>query len=169
MTTSDQELKSEPERPSGAGLPTFVVLDTNVVLDWLVFRNPDCGALGQALDRRQLHWIVTQAMRDELGWVLGERLCTRWAASPAQVLAVVAEVSLLVPAPASAGPLRCGDGDDQIFIDLALAQGARWLLTRDRALLKLRRRARMRGVEICSPTEWAARHPPPAVPGLTGS
>lgn len=57
----------------------------------------------------------------------------------------------LPPAPLN---LRCSDADDQIFVDLALAQGARWLITHDRALLKLARRAGGRGLAIVTPTCW---------------
>jgi predicted nucleic acid-binding protein len=38
-----------------------------------------------------------------------------------------------------------------VFIDLALAHRARWLLTRDKALLSLARPARVLGVEILKP------------------
>jgi predicted nucleic acid-binding protein len=47
--------------------------------------------------------------------------------------------------------LRCRDADDQVFIDLALVHRARWLLTRDKALLALARRARPLGTEILRP------------------
>ena len=53
--------------------------------------------------------------------------------------------------------LRCRDTDDQVFIDLALAEGARWLLTHDRALLKLSRRASARGLRILRPGDWTAQ------------
>jgi len=51
--------------------------------------------------------------------------------------------------------LRCTDRDDQMFIDLALACGARWLLSRDRAVLKLGKRARLLGLDILTPAVWA--------------
>ena len=40
-----------------------VVLDTNVVLDWLLFANPQGQALGTAVTRGQLRWIATAARR----------------------------------------------------------------------------------------------------------
>ena len=52
---------------------------------------------------------------------------------------------------------RCSDPDDQIFIDLAIAQGAQLLLTRDRALLKLARKAQRHGVWVATPERWAAQ------------
>ena len=54
--------------------------------------------------------------------------------------------------------LHCSDPDDQCFIDLALAQHARWLITHDRALLRLARRARAFGVEVLTPMLWRASH-----------
>jgi len=42
------------------------------------------------------------------------------------------------------------------FIDLALAHKARWLLSRDRAVLKLGRRTRPLGLEVLTPDAWIA-------------
>jgi predicted nucleic acid-binding protein len=50
--------------------------------------------------------------------------------------------------------LRCTDADDQKFIDLACAAPARWLVSRDRAVLKLRRRAATDGLVIVTPDGW---------------
>ncbi|MBN8487205.1 MAG: PIN domain-containing protein, partial [Burkholderiales bacterium] len=51
--------------------------------------------------------------------------------------------------------LRCTDPDDQKFIDFALACGARWLVSRDKAVLKLRRRAlALHGLQIVHPADW---------------
>jgi predicted nucleic acid-binding protein len=52
--------------------------------------------------------------------------------------------------------LHCRDPDDQMFLDLALAAGARWLVSRDRALLHLRRRAQSHGLAIVTPEQWQA-------------
>ena len=50
---------------------------------------------------------------------------------------------------------RCADPDDQKFLHLAHACGARWLLSRDDALLVLARRTRRDGLfEILTPDVW---------------
>ena len=51
---------------------------------------------------------------------------------------------------------RCTDADDQKFIDLAIEHRARWLVSRDRAVLKLARRAAPLGLGIVTPARWHA-------------
>jgi predicted nucleic acid-binding protein len=47
-----------------------LVLDTNIVLDLLLFQNPQAQGLRQALDQQQLQWLATVPMREELARVL---------------------------------------------------------------------------------------------------
>ena len=53
--------------------------------------------------------------------------------------------------------LVCRDASDQVFIDLARQRGPAVLLTRDRALLALRRRAAALGVLISTAAAWQPR------------
>ena len=46
------------------------VLDTNIVLDLLVFKDPATTALRQRIETKEFRWIATTAMRDELERVL---------------------------------------------------------------------------------------------------
>ncbi len=61
--------------------------------------------------------------------------------------------------PVRVSPLHlplCSDPDDQKFIQLAWAARASWLLTKDKALLKLARRTRKAGLfAIVTPQGWA--------------
>jgi len=118
----------------------FIVLDTNLALDLLVFDDPACVPLREVLARGQLRWIATSTMRDELARVLGYPLIVarlaRMARSAQQVLAVFDAQVTTMPAPPVAA-CRCEDPDDQVFIDLAVAHGAR-LLSKDRAVLVMR-------------------------------
>ena len=146
-----------------AALP-IIVLDTNVVLDWLVFRNPACAALGDALAARTLRWYASAAMRDELAHVLGRGVAKAWATDPVALWTQWERDCVEVATPTFLAPamrLRCTDADDQMFIDFSLAHGARWLLSRDRAVLKLARRARPFGLTIATLTDWAAAHSAP--------
>jgi predicted nucleic acid-binding protein len=141
---------------SNSTTPLFV-LDSNVVLDWLVFRDPSCRGLDHFIAAGHAGWIATQAMRDELEHVLtrGEFVARQPDASV--VWSAWTRWVRVVEAP-SAPPIwhpRCTDPDDQKFIDLALQVGATTLLSRDRAVLKLARRARALGLAIQTPDAWA--------------
>lgn len=131
-----------------------VVLDTNVALDWLVFRDAGAQQLGLALDRGDLCWLATRAMRAELAHMLAHASLARWAPDSERALASFDALAEMTAAPERPGPLRCRDPDDQMFIDLALAASAGWLLTRDKALLRLARRAAALGVEVTTPQLW---------------
>jgi uncharacterized protein len=134
-----------------------VVIDTNVALDWLVFADAAVLALREAVEAGRVVWWSCDATRTELAHMLGHRDLQRWAVDLNAALALHDRLARSMPTPAPAGPgLRCRDVDDQVFIDLALAQNARWLVTRDRALLALARRAQAVGVQIVSPARWAA-------------
>lgn len=128
------------------------VLDTNVVLDWLVFRNPRVDALGAALDAGSLQWLSCPPMRSELAYMLASQRLARWAPDASEVLGRHDRLATLCDAPElPLARLRCSDPDDQVFVDLALAQRADWLWTHDRALLKLARRAAALGLRIGAP------------------
>jgi predicted nucleic acid-binding protein len=134
--------------------PPRIVIDTNAALDWLLFADPAAQALGQAVEAGRVAWIGTAAMRDELAHVLASGLAAQRGREPAPVLAAWHRHCAMLPVPAAA-PWRCSDADDQPFIDLALASGARWLISRDKALLKLARRAHTLGLSIVTPGRWA--------------
>lgn len=148
-------------RLSPSVTPACLVLDTNVVLDWLVFGDPAIAPLVAALGAGELRWHVTAAMRDELASVLGRGGLDAWKPEPATLWAAWARWSH--PAEAApvhlARPLRCTDPDDQKFIDLALQLRPATLLSRDRAVLRLARPAAVHGVDIATPAAWAARRP----------
>lgn len=140
--------------------PPSVVIDTNVVMDWLVFRNPGCGPLVQALEAGVVRWIATEEMRGELAHVLGRGVASTYSPDLALIDDTWVRLATTVPAPlATLVPrLRCTDTDDQKFIELALHAG-RWLITRDRAVLKLARRAAVLGVTITTPERWIPPEP----------
>lgn len=138
---------------AAAGAPAGrAVLDTNVVLDWLVFRNPRTAALGHSLESGALRWLSCEPMRAELARMLGSRSLMAWQPDAEAVLAAHDRLATLHEVPElPLVRLRCSDPDDQVFIDLALAERADWLWTHDRALLKLARRAALHGTRIAAP------------------
>ena len=130
---------------------TVVVLDTNIVLDLLVFRDPACASLRQALHDGRLAWLASAAMRDELARVLGyPQIVPRLAFYELEAQAVLAEFdrhARIVGVAPAVPLLRCKDPDDQKFIDLAVAHRA-WLLSKDSAVLRLAKRLLPLGVRV---------------------
>ena len=132
-----------------------MVLDTNTSLDWLVFRDACMFSVAAAVQDGALQWLACAAMRDELARTLAYRSLVKWQPDSERTLAAFDHYARLLPTPPPAPwQLRCTDPDDQVFLDLALAHGARWLLTHDRALLRLARRVRPLGLEISAPEHW---------------
>jgi len=134
-----------------------IVIDTQVVMDWLVFRDARVQALTAAVTSGALRWLVAPAMRDEIRHVLGRGIAAAYAPDlafiEAQFDAHALAVETINPQPL-AGRLVCRDPDDQKFIDLALATQARWLISRDKAVLALAKRARLKGLTILKPELW---------------
>jgi putative PIN family toxin of toxin-antitoxin system len=137
-------------------MTTRIVLDTNVVLDLLVFDDPATPPLQQALDEARWQWIATPVMREELARVLDyPHLLGRlhyYRLSAAAVLAAFdRQVQQVDVAPRAS--MSCRDPDDQKFIDLAVAHRAA-LLSKDHAVLRLRKRLALQGVPVA--TRWDA-------------
>ena len=119
-----------------------LVLDTNVVLDLLVFGDPRTRLLADGLAGGTLHWLATAAMREELRRVLDyPKLSQRVAFHRGGADSVLVDFDRhvrLVDTPAKAG-VTCGDPDDQKFIDLAVAHRCT-LLSKDHEVLRMRKR-----------------------------
>jgi putative PIN family toxin of toxin-antitoxin system len=139
-----------------------VVLDTNVWLALWFFREPGVDELREVLARGDLVPVRSAATDYELAEVLARPNLFNVASDrQAALLREWESLAELVGDIASA-PCRCRDPDDQKFLDLALSAGARWLITRDRDLLKLRKKVRSAGLTIAAPAGY-----PGALPDLS--
>ena len=129
-----------------------LVLDTNVVLDLLVFGDPATALVRELLRTQALRWIATAAMREELACVLDyPKIAPRvafYGLSTASVLAAFDAQTQLVPIAARI-PATCRDADDQQFLDLAAAHSA-ILLSKDQAVMALRKRLLVYGAQVAS-------------------
>ncbi len=146
------------EAASTPTAPLALVLDTNVVLDWLLFGNPHAALIGRLIQHRAAHWWVTPSILGELEHMLSFQFATVDPARRAEVLTMAGRWAQLraAPPPGPASGLRCSDPDDQKFLDLALDLPRACLLSRDKALLRLRRRAAERhGLTIVAPAHWS--------------
>lgn len=140
--------------------PSRVVIDTQVVMDWLVFDDARARPLVAALQAGRLRWIGRPAMLDELKHVLGRGVAAAYGPDLTLIERTFAEhCEMIDREPAPALRLVCRDKDDQKFIDLAIAEKAAWLISRDRAVLALAKRARLTGLEIGTPEAWLKTQP----------
>jgi uncharacterized protein len=145
-----------------------VVLDSNVWIDILVFDDPATRPILAALERGALVALINSRCLYELERVLDYPQFQARAIDKAAALATVARLACRIDAPppadadadadADARPLpKCKDRDDQKFLELAHAAQADWLVSKDRALLKLdRRTARDFGFRIAQPAPFTA-------------
>jgi putative PIN family toxin of toxin-antitoxin system len=139
------------------GSPSGIVLDTNIVLDMAVFRDPGVATILHRVESGALRALVSQATMEELRRVLAYPAFAQSEAQRGAALLWYGSVSERVDVPDPADcPLRCrADPDDQKFLDLAWAAGARFLITKDKALLALSRRAARQGrFEILAPEDF---------------
>jgi putative PIN family toxin of toxin-antitoxin system len=137
-----------------------IVLDTNVCLDLFLFQDPGCASLLPALEHGDVQALTRDDCRDEWRRVLHYAQLQVDITRVPELEAAFDRLVRLVPTEDSPDRIclpRCADPDDQKFLTLALAVGARWLLSKDKELLKLDRRVSSAGwFRILQPQEWVA-------------
>jgi putative PIN family toxin of toxin-antitoxin system len=130
--------------------PVRVVLDTNIVLDLWLYRDPATPVLLEALENKSVQWLATSVMRDELERVLAyTHIAQRLAFSQLTARDILAQFDAhaqTLPVAAKA-PFVCKDTDDQKFIDLA-AEHRTQLISKDKAVLTMRNRMARLGVAV---------------------
>ena len=131
-----------------------IVIDTNVLLGLWIFSEPSLAALLAALDDGTVTAVRCTETDAEFAEVLARPdLLDVDPARQQRVLEAWRARAVLAALTAQA-PWICRDPLDQKFLDLAVSAGAGWLLTRDRDLLKLARKARRSGLQIVAPEGW---------------
>lgn len=126
-----------------------LVLDTNVILDLLVFKDPSAESIQLMLDAKQVDAVRTPASMAELVDVIGrstfklsqenqETIVQAWESSSRLL-----EITAIEPA-----PFTCRDLDDQVFLDMAYSIRPALLLSKDLRVLELKTIAQRYGIEI---------------------
>ena len=121
-------------------MPHYAVIDTNIWLDLLLFRNPGSNGLANALKHGTVAAIATQEMQDELAEVLRRPIFLARHSDPSSLLSLMQAWVKIVPAPDFLAGPACKDKADQKFIDLAVTYPARFLMSKDQAILRLAHR-----------------------------
>lgn len=127
-----------------------LVLDTNVVLDLYHWANTDAVPIMAALEAGQIECFADERTLDELQRVL---TYPQLRMTPEMMIERYQRYrSLVQVVPAGEAPHlpRCKDKDDQKFLELAARCGANVLVSKDKALLKLRGRTTL-GFQIMKP------------------
>lgn len=129
-----------------------IVLDTNVVLDLFHWANVDAVPIMAALEAGRIECLVDERTLDELQRVLTYPQLKLTPDMIAERYARYSDLITVVPAGEAAPLPRCKDRDDQKFLELAERSGADLLVSKDKALLKLRGRTKL-AFRIVKPKE----------------
>ncbi|MEO8223531.1 MAG: putative toxin-antitoxin system toxin component, PIN family, partial [Gammaproteobacteria bacterium] len=130
------------------------VLDTNVLLALWLFREPAVQPLRAALDAGLIKAVRSAATDAEFAEVLNRPALFAIAPDRQAALLDAWQTAASLVEAIEPAPWICRDPLDQKFLDLAVSAGAGWLISRDRDLLKLSRKARRQGVMIVTPERW---------------
>lgn len=130
------------------GQAARVVFDTNVLLSLWVFADSRFAPLRVLVERGEWVALTDEDCLAEFKRVLGydqfrlsdERQAQVYADYTAIACANQHRKTFFAPIP------RCSDRDDQKFLELARHAGAGWLVTADKALLKMARRDKLAGL-----------------------
>lgn len=137
-----------------------VVFDTNVLLSLFVFADSRFAPLRSAVEAGRWRALTSPACLAEYRRVLAYDQFALTAERQDAAYAAYLNLAALVEAgPATDIALpKCQDKDDQKFLELARDAGAGWLVTADKALLRLRRGRRLEPLfRILTPDEALAQ------------
>jgi len=148
-------------RPSNStntvAAPIHLVLDTNVVIDWLVFDDPYMTPVRAQVGSDRLAVLSHELAIEEFARVLTYPALKLTDARRAEVLARYRSHTRPASMPSGfalsawqlpSGFPSCRDRDDDLFLALAYHSQATALVTRDKALLKMRKRVRKYSLSI---------------------
>lgn len=136
-----------------------VVLDTNVLLSLFVFADSRLAPLRGRLEAGELIALTDARCLGEFRRVLAYPMFSLDDAAQRAAFESFARRAAIVAAAADPVPLpECRDADDQKFLEVARDGRARWLVTSDKALLRLARRRKLAHLfDIITPDQALAR------------
>jgi putative PIN family toxin of toxin-antitoxin system len=126
-----------------------LVLDTNVILDLLVFKDPSAEPIRLLLDAKQVDAVRSEASMLELIDVIQRPAFKLSREEQKMILQVWESVARLLENSAiESAPFTCRDLDDQVFINMAYSLRPALLLSKDLRVLELQATAQRHGIEI---------------------
>lgn len=138
-----------------------LVLDTNVILDLLVFKDPSAEPLRLMLDAKIVDAVRSEASMLELVDVIQRPIFKLSQQEQEMILQAWEGVTrLLENAAIESAPFICRDLDDQIFLDMAYSIRPAVLFSKDLRVLELRVSAKGHGVEITNQYDYLQAQSP---------
>ena len=129
----------------------IVVLDTNILLDVLVFDDSRAHPLRAALMAGNLDAIATEKTLSEFLDVIGREQFSLSQERQHEIMSQWRSWARLINDQVlDAAPWKCKDRDDQVFINLAYTLKPAILISKDKMVLKIAKRAQKDGVVITS-------------------
>jgi putative PIN family toxin of toxin-antitoxin system len=126
-----------------------LVLDTNVILDLLVFKDPTAEPVRLLLDAKLVDAVRSESSMLELIDVIQRPAFKLSQEEQAIILQAWESVTRLLENEAmEPAPFTCRDLDDQVFINMAYSLRPALLLSKDLRVLELQAIAKQHGVEI---------------------
>jgi putative PIN family toxin of toxin-antitoxin system len=138
-----------------------LVLDTNVILDLLVFKDPTAKPIRLLLDAKLVDAVRSEASMLELIDVIQRPTFKLSQEEQKNILqAWESATRLLENEKIQPAPFVCRDLDDQVFLDMAYSIQPALLLSKDLMVLELRASAKRHGVEISNQYDYLQAPPP---------
>ena len=132
-----------------------LVLDTNVILDLLVFKDLSAEPLRLMLDAKLVDAVRSKASMLELVDVIQRPIFKLSQQEQEMILQAWEGVTRLLENTAiESAPFICRDLDDQIFLDMAYSIRPAVLFSKDLRVLELRVSANGHGVEITNQYDY---------------
>ncbi len=131
------------------------MLDTNVILDLLVFKDPSAEPLRLMLDAKIVDAVRSEASMLELVDVIQRPIFKLSQQEQEMILQAWESLTRLLENTAiESAPFICRDLDDQIFLDMAYSIRPAVLFSKDLRVLELRVSAKGHGVEITNQYDY---------------
>ena len=128
-----------------------VVLDTNILLDVLVFDDSRAHPLRAALIAGDLDAVATEKTVAEFLDVIGREQFSLSQEKQNEIMSQWQSWSRLINDEVlDVAPWKCKDRDDQVFINLAYTLKPALLISKDKLVLKIAKRAQKNGIVITS-------------------
>ena len=140
----------------------LAVFDTNICLDFFVFKDPVSSHVLEAVNTHKLTAITREDCREEFLRVLAYQKLGLSENEQDQAITLFDQSLTVLTVPSKDKPRLplCTDSDDQKCLEIAYDANATFLFTKDKALLKLNRYNRKRGLfRIVTPAIWLSENP----------